>query len=165
MKDDCARDDRNSNIRKPKENGETLPRVQATPATVNHCDGAGLDDNECKKESSEEEVIGLIARSWSGLLPPPEDFNSYDKDTQKYLIQWNNAQILDESRRQDEALKLAKAESRRKSYLSFITNIVPIVISGVAFILTHDTNALWFLSVPCVTIGANIIIIIKNKDD
>ena len=165
MNNDCARNDRNSSIRQPKENGKTLQGVQATPATVNHCDGAGLDDDECKKEPSEEEVIALITRSWSGLLPPPEDFNAYDSDTQKNLIEWNNAQILDESRRQDEALKLAKIESRRKSYLSFLTNIVPVLIGGIAFIVTHDTNALWFLSVPCVTIGANIIVIIKNKDD
>ena len=98
MNNDCARNDRNSSIRQPKENGKTLQGVQATPATVNHCDGAGLDDDECKKEPSEEEVIALITRSWSGLLPPPEDFNAYDSDTQKNLIEWNNAQILDESR-------------------------------------------------------------------
>lgn len=165
MQNDCSRNDRDSNIRRSEEDGETLQRVETTPATVDNCDGAGLKDNECKKEPSEEEAIALITRSWSGLLPPPEDFNAYDEQTQKSLIAWNNAQILDESRRQDETIKLAKIEGRRKGWLSFLTNIIPIVVSGVAFILTHDPNALWFLSIPCVTIGANIIVIIKNKDE
>ena len=112
MKDDSPRDNRDTSIRKAEENGKALQGVEKTPATVNNCDCSGANDNERKKETIEEEVIGLITRSWSGLLPPPEDFNSYDKTTQKSLIEWNNAQILDESRRQDETLRLAKLKAK-----------------------------------------------------
>ncbi|MDO4539330.1 MAG: hypothetical protein Q4B54_14285, partial [Coriobacteriales bacterium] len=50
-------------------------------------------------------LTGLVAASysyqWSGMLPAPDEFNKYDKQTRERICRWNDAFTTDESLRQD----------------------------------------------------------------
>ena len=93
---------------------------------------------------------------WQGLLPPPEQFAKYPGDVQHKIVEWNDAMIVDTSRR---ANLLAKAEVRNKTrshWLNFIVNVLFISGSLVSFIATGNPAALGFLAIPGITVAVNV---------
>ncbi|HAM14584.1 MAG TPA: hypothetical protein DCP91_01695 [Eggerthellaceae bacterium] len=101
--------------------------------------------------------LALVTRSWEGLLPAPESFNQYSGKAQDHIIAWNDAQILDESKRLDKLTDAAISSSKASLYTSFVINLVFAVLSFVAFAATDGNPASFgFLAVPGVSVIFNI---------
>lgn len=83
-----------------------------------------------EQESEQVVSVGVIAtRSWSGMLPPPEDFNSYSPETQTKLIEWTD-------RRHDQV-----DQSIRQMRLQVTSSVWLVVFSLViAFIVALKTK-------------------------
>lgn len=106
------------------------------------------------------ELAGIIAagnvREWSGLLPPPSEYNEYDIETRENIRAWNDAQIIDASRRSD---KIADAEIRqgsRDQWLSFVLNVLFVSATFGSFLVTRDPASFGFLAIPTVTLAVNV---------
>lgn len=110
----------------------------------------------------------MLVKGWSGLLPDPESFLKYPKPVQDSMVAWNDAKIIDESRRQDKIVEAGIKEARRENTFSFVLNAGFAVISLIAFLATKDPASFGFLAVPGVSIainGVNILRKGKGKSD
>lgn len=159
---------RNSNIQQSPHTGQSLQNLKTTSTASRPEHGVGL--NDCPREEITQEelnAVALITRAWSGILPPPEDFNAYSKDAQSKIIEWNDAQILEESQRQNKIVHQMCKDTTRSAWFSFITNILPIIVAGVLFAFTREAVVFSLLSIPAITIGGNFIQIIidEHKSD
>lgn len=143
----------------------------------------GVDDEQSPQVAEIESLIGQLSQSqfeqlleaefvinaaqtnaWSGLLPAPDDFLKYPESVQKSMVEWNNAQILDESRRADDITKAVIRSTTRSQWLSFAINTVFTVSALVSFVITRDPASFGFLALP----GVNVVFNIwksRKKDD
>ena len=115
-------------------------------------------------KTDEEKLIHLLVeeRQWSGLLPDPNTFNLYSKDVQKSIISWNDATIIDGSKRETELVNEFVKHRKWAQIFSFLINF-SIPIAGIAaFVITGDHACLTSLGVPVISIGVNVW---KNKKD
>ncbi len=168
MKNDNNKSARNPNVQQPENSKQHVQEIKRASTASRASNSNGLNGYAGEKATQEElKAVALIARSWSGLLPPPEDFKAYPESAQNKIIEWNDAQILDETERQNELVRHVCRDSKRTAYLSFLTNILPIIAASILFVVTENTAAFLLLAVPCVTIGGNFVQIIigNHKSD
>lgn len=109
-------------------------------------------------ESEEKQLIHFLVeqREWAGLLPDPNTFNQYPKEVQKSILAWNDATIIDGSKRESELVDGFIRHRKWSQIFSFIIN-TGIPLAGItAFVLTGDHACLTSLGVPVISIGVNI---------
>lgn len=113
-----------------------------------------------------EEIIAnaMMVKGWSGLLPDPDSFGAFPKEVQDKMIEWNDAKILDESRRLDRIVDEVVLNSKRDSWFSFILNLVFSVGSIVLFFATKNPFSFGLLSIPGINIVFNFAKEAKGKD-
>lgn len=160
------------------EPGENAPRVGNSLGKGGEIEavGSGLDEQAALHEKlesfaesltdgerallldgdSDAELSIAYFSQWSGLLPSPDVFDQYPEETKASIISWNNALIIDESRRADKLTDAAISQSRAELYLNFAVNVVFTVSSLVAFVATGDAASFGFLAIPAVTVAVNI---------
>ena len=98
----------------------------------------------------------MLVKGWSGLLPDPESFLAYPPEVQQSMVSWNDAKIVDESKRLDKLVDASIEEAKRENTLSFALNVLFLLGSFAAFMITRDPLSFGFLSVPGVTIAVNV---------
>lgn len=103
---------------------------------------------------------------WAGLLPDPESFSQYPEYAQRAMVEWNNANIIDGSKRMDRIVDSAISAVRRDAFFSFVLNLVFAISAVVAFILTGNAWSYGMLAVPGISIAINYVKDKKsNKDE
>lgn len=107
----------------------------------------------------------LLIKGWSGLLPDPDSFDRYRPDVQDHMLAWNDAKILDESKRLDKLVDANIAQTRRDGTMSFIVNLSFAAIAFLSFIITKDPASFGFLAVPGLTIAINSVDILRRGSD
>lgn len=126
---------------------------------VEHLVATTMDD-----DISEEEMRLLQrAEEWSGLLPDPESFSKYPRFAQDKMVAWNDAQILDESKRSDRLMNAAVSHAKTSLVLSGAIQILSLLATFVAFIMTESALSFGFLTVPVATIVINVAIKVRGK--
>lgn len=165
--DGIISDSRNRQYEQPSKNAEEIKTSHGESS--NSSDGGNLT-NGCESEKQPEEIVAALSEvgitsSWSGLLPHPEQFSKYEKEVQRKMLDWNDAMILDESKRQDKIVDAEIKQSRLSSFLNFIFNTIVIVAVFVAFVITENPNVFWAFTVQGASLVANVVIHIKDKDD
>lgn len=108
-----------------------------------------------------ETLIQLLASenySWHGLLPPPEHFKQYSPQVQGKMVAWNDARILDESKRLD---KLTDAQISNSKNLTgwavFLTVLFTILAAIAGFKYENTVLAALFLGVPALSTVVSMI--------
>ena len=114
------------------------------------------------------EMMALVsASSWSGVLPPPDAFNQYDKTVQDKLVEWADIQIkatcTDQSARQD----LITAAEIRVKYIGAVSSVVLFFLSLVGAVIAvaitkNPMAASWFVGLQLTTIAVNVVVTIVN---
>lgn len=139
-------------------------------------DGSCLDDEQKSLEKIEElleaapeplrDILceALVSKSWSGLLPDPASFGEYPEWVQHKMTDWNDARIIDESKRLDKMTDAAISNIRLESILTFTINAVFAMTAFLAFVITKDPASFGLLSVPGITIAVNLWRSRKSKD-
>ena len=129
------------------------------------------DASDLTSDQVDEIVSILSSSSWSGILPPPASFAQYPEYAQKQMVAWNDAEILDESKRRDRQLAIderyAKSDARfqmTKLVLSFVIELVFVLSSVVLFLITLNPNSFWLLTVPGATIAVNLYLGTRKDD-
>ena len=117
-----------------------------------------------KREEVLEELAVRVEQEWSGLLPDPDSFVKYPKHVQDHMIAWNDAQILDESKRNDDLVAAFISDKKWGQVPSFVINTLFLLASFISFVITRDPVSFGFLSVPGVTIAVNLFKDRKEKD-
>ena len=79
------------------------------------------------------------------------------------MVAWNDAKIIEESKRQDRIVDAGIKEARRENTFSFVLNAGFALISLIAFLVTKDPASFGFLAVPGVSIVINGISILKKE--
>lgn len=134
-----------ANRRRGNERSGEIERVEETIT--------GPNSEEIQKYL--EETILIHNSSWSGLLPDPDSFLKYPESVQESIVSWTNAQILDESKRQDKLVEATIKQIPRESTLSFVLNAGFAIISLIAFLVTKDPASFGFLAVPGISVVFN----------
>lgn len=115
-------------------------------------DGNGGQTDLIEREAAEVTQIAAQFQEYNSLLPPANEFNSYNPDGQKMLMELASRQIKaaydDESRRQD---RLVTAEIVQ-SYLGLIISGIIIFGSIVAATIVSMNSGLWGVAVALVSI-------------
>ena len=130
-----------------------------------------IQAEEAIVESAPEEIRDYIAeamlvKGWSGLLPDPDSFSKYPQHVQDSMVAWNNAKIIDESKRLDKLVDAGIKQVNRENVFSFILNAGFAIISLIAFVATRDPASFGFLAVPGISIVFNgFSILRKEKSD
>lgn len=106
----------------------------------------------------------MIAKSWSGLLPDPDSFDAYPEWVQRRMTDWNDAKIIDESKRLDKITDAAIANIKLESILTFAINALFAMTAFLAFVITENAASFGLLSVPGITIAVNLWKSRKSKD-
>lgn len=81
------------------------------------------------------------------------------------MLAWNDAKILDESKRLDKLVDANIAQTRRDGTMSFIVNLSFAAIAFLSFIITKDPASFGFLAVPGLTIAINSVDILRRGSD
>ncbi|MEE1045455.1 MAG: hypothetical protein U0L51_08215 [Olegusella sp.] len=77
------------------------------------------DANEALEASIDADETGIfLAATWSGLLPPPDQFNRYPPDVQKKIVEWSDRTVANNDALTESAIKLDLAESDRLDALT-----------------------------------------------
>jgi hypothetical protein len=136
---------------KPKEIGSLDEHKVNTKAEI-------LDYANSLPEDQKDEFLGQLAlvQEWSAILPDPDSYNKYPEEAQRKMIEWNDAQILDESRRNDKLVDCFVKNQNRNQILSFAINFGFLLASFISFLITRDPASFGFLSVPGITIAVNL---------
>ncbi len=172
--------------RKPeaRENEEAVEREDEKERSVSAHDGCVDDSVLSVGEESPEEiakaVIGEIPADelrrllisgfsmgqtyqWKGLLPDPDSFGKYPKFAQEKMVEWNDAQIIDESDRSDRLVDAAIGQKKRGQLYTFLLNGLFAVLAFFAFVITEDAASFSLLAVPGATIIVNVALDVRNK--
>lgn len=155
----------------PRESKEITQRISEENEQSDNSPNGGSISHErggIEKGEAEEAIAAALCKvgissSWSGLLPRPEDFVKYPQSVQDKMVAWNDAQILNESARND---KLVSAEIKQ-GYISlvftFLINSLIVVGVLVAFVMTGNPNVFWAFTLPGASVVGNVVISVKNK--
>lgn len=173
--DDARALDGSRNVRKQADDGplQHLPEEDECghqePANCRSIDESQVSDAEFAQKVIEAipretlvealEIIGLEQTStqWSGILPDPDSFKQYPPDVQKAMVAWNDAQIIDASKRLDKFADAAIKNVRLETVLTFILNFGFASGSFAAFIITGNLWSYGLLAIPGITIAVNLI--------
>lgn len=109
-----------------------------------------------------EELARFIGSSWSGMLPPPDEFKSYPEWVQEKMVAWNDAQTIDESKRLDQLVEAKVKDSRRSDWISFAVYVLFIVGAFAGYLITGDPKVFWSLVVPGASIVGNVVLNFYN---
>ena len=126
------------------------------------------EELEAIPEEIEDVVHAVLARYWSGLLPPPEEFNQYPSEAQAIILQWNDEQIkanvTEESSRQS---RLVDSEIKQAQRGQILSGIIIITFVAAAVIVTVVGNnailATLFIGIPFATIIGNLFRPVRSK--
>lgn len=72
------------------------------------------------------------------------------------MVAWNDAQILDESKRNDKLTDAFISQKKVGQWLTFLINGIFTLVTFVAFLITRDPASFGFLAIPGVTIAINV---------
>lgn len=79
------------------------------------------DANEALEASIDADETGIfLAATWSGLLPPPDQFNRYPPDVQKKIVEWSDRTVANNDALTESAIKLDLAESGKSKKLALV---------------------------------------------
>lgn len=148
--DDCRADDGRSHI------------VEEVPEEIAKTVIEGIPADELRKLVLSGISVGQTYQ-WKGLLPDPDSFNKYPEFAQRKMVEWNDAQIIDESGRNDRLVDAAIKQKRRGQLYSFLLNGIFAVLAFAAFVITKDAASFSLLAVPGATIAVNVVLDLKNK--
>lgn len=81
------------------------------------------------------------------------------------MVAWNDARILDESRRLDRIVDAGIKQSRVDGICSFLLNAGFAVMSMAAFIMTGNPASFGFLAVPTITVAINGFNVLRKDKD
>lgn len=118
---------------------------------------ARLDSSQLEQVLKGEVIVRMAeSNEWVGLLPPPDDFMKYPESVRDHMVAWNDAQILDESKRADTLMNAFLRSKTRGQWMSFLINVVFTGAALISFIITHDAASFGFLALPGVNVVFNI---------
>lgn len=72
------------------------------------------------------------------------------------MVEWNNARVLEESKRRDRLVDHIIDSGSREIKLNFILNAVLAGLSFLAFVITREAVSFSFMAVPAVSVAFNI---------
>ncbi len=72
------------------------------------------------------------------------------------MVEWNNARVLEESKRRDRLVDHIVDVGDKEVKLNFALNIALAAFSFVAFVVTREVVSFSFMAVPAVSIAFNI---------
>lgn len=104
----------------------------------------------------------MLVKGWSGLLPDPDSFKKYPEHVQDSMVAWNDAKIIDESKRLDKLVEASIRETSKENTFSFILNAGFALISMVVFLATKEPMSFSFLAVPGISIVINGVSILRK---
>lgn len=111
-------------------------------------------------ESVAEEALGVVAiekqLGWAGLLPDPDSFAKYPEYVQRSMVAWNDAQILDDSKRMDRLVDTAAKTVSREGVFTFVLNLVFALLAFAGFIITGSMASYGMLAIPGISIAVNV---------
>lgn len=84
---------------------------------------------------------------------------------QAKIIEWTDANILDESRRQDRILSIYSRNSLMAQIVTLVVNLAIIIGCLVAFWATGNPNVFWAFTIPGASIIGNVVISTKGKKE
>lgn len=99
----------------------------------------------------------MLVKGWSGLLPDPDSFGKYPEHVQDSMVAWNDAKIIDESKRQDKLVEAEIRQGRNGQIASTAIMILALLLAAIVGIVTG--NAVMsgaFLVLPFATIIGNL---------
>lgn len=73
--------------------------------------------------------------------------------------------MLDESRRQDEIIRIYSRNSMMSQIVTLVVNLAIIVGCLVAFWATGNPNVFWAFTIPGASIIGNVVVSVKGKKD
>lgn len=174
---DDSRPGQQQEFRKAQEGIEGKDVEEREVAAGCRCDDDGIGEEEAGEiarrviedipdSELREIVLGSLqlgrVHQWVGLLPDPDSFNRYPERAQDKMISWNDAQILDESKRNDRLTDAQIKFKGRGQAMTFLLNALFAVLSFAAFVITRDPASFTLLAVPGVTIAVNVFL--KERD-
>lgn len=170
MKDDYNGITNNSRDGQHEEPSDYAEKIEATHGKNNHSPDGRFITDEREGQTQPDEIVAVLNKigvtsSWSGLLPRPEQFNRYNDSVQDKIVAWNDAMILDESKRQDKIVNAEIKQGNLASIFTFVFNTIVILSIFIAFIITENPNVFWGLTVQGASVVANVVIHIKDKED
>ena len=132
--------------------------------------------DEVEDASVERRAEFLASRYWSGMLPPPEEFNLYPKEVQDKIVAWadrsaetndsvvRKAVELDdaESRRLDKAVDADVKQIPRAQFGTIFLNSL-IVFGAIVCGVTGNTAACGFLVGGLATINVATLFVGRNS--
>jgi len=140
------------------------PRLEAKVKSF--VDSLTDEERALLADGPENEIIASAIRTWEGMLPDPVSFSQYPDFAQKQMIAWNDARIIDESKRLDKVYDAFIRQKSRGQWMSFAINFLFILATFVSFVvLNGDPRAFGFLAVPGVSIVFNVWRARKSDDD
>ena len=111
-------------------------------------------------ESVAEEALGVVAienqLGWAGLLPDPDSFAKYPEYVQRSMVAWNDAQILDDSKRMDRLVDTAAKTVSREGVFTFVLNLVFALLAFAGFLITGSMASYGMLAIPGISIAVNV---------
>lgn len=98
-----------------------------------------------------------VGESWSGMLPKPQYFKEYPKEVQERMCRWNDADTVDESKRQDALVEGELKQANRGQLISAGIFLVALLLSCACFLVTRSPWSFGFLALPVVTVIGNML--------
>lgn len=127
---------------------------------------AQLEPAELEQVLKGEVIVRMAEKNeWIGLLPPPDDFLKYPESVRDHMVAWNDAQILDESKRADTLMNAFLRSKTRGQWMSFLVNVIFTGAALVSFLVTHDAASFGFLALPGINVVFNIWKSRKHPED
>ena len=123
------------------------------------------DEKLALASNQEDEIVATVMSTWSGMLPDPGSFSQYPDYAQRQMVAWNDARILDESKRHDKITDAAISQANKGQWLSFVLNALFAVLSFAAFIVTGSIVSFGFLAIPGISVVFNIVQNSKDKKE
>lgn len=104
------------------------------------------------------QFLGSENYSWHGLLPPPEHFKQYSPQVQGKMVAWNDARILDESKRLDKLTDAQIANSKNLTGWAVLLTVLFTILAAIAgFKYENTVLAALFLGVPALSTVVSMI--------
>lgn len=128
---------------------------RASKTALKQDDYDPLVDTEAHATEEPEELQlrqATASISYSGMLPLPEIYKQYDKQTQERMCKWNDAYTSDESARQNKLVEHEIKQKTRGAIFSFVLALVFVGATLYAFIKTQSPYSFLFLSAPVINV-------------
>lgn len=123
-----------------------------------------LGEQETSNIRLEQLILKQQIQVWRGLLPDPDSFNKYDKETRDKIIAWNDKQI-DSNIKNEEKLvdDFVKGNKSSRTY-NIIVYLFAILATCIIYYFSNFNPASFgLLTIPAATVVINLYI--DNKKD